>query len=80
MKLLLPFRKMFFIGQNLKDIHMTFFFFFLTFNIILINIYLLFCVFFSLHQRNAVWKYHEIKTKGYTFSHFSDTDVQKLKC
>ena len=51
-----------------------------TLNLLLINRYLLFGVCFSLHQRNAVWKYHEIKTKRYTFSHFSDTDVQKLKC
>ena len=55
-KLLLAysFWKMFFIGQNLKDVHMT-----NSHDLLLIKSskYLLFGVYFSLHQRNNVCKY-----------------------
>ena len=53
------FRKIFSIGQNLKHIHMTHSFFELLifFWLTLVTKYLLFEVYFSLHQRNTVYKY-----------------------
>ena len=54
------FRKMFFIGQNLKHAHDIFFS--STFDHLLINSsgYLVFAVYFSPHQRNTVWEMKNI--------------------
>ena len=70
---------MFFIGQNLKQIHMTY-----SFLELLIFLEVLSRVYFSLHQKNSVYKY---KLQGkpivkeinkYTFSFFSNIYVKKF--
>ena len=66
--------KKFFIGQNLKHVHMTSFSW--TFDLLLINSrYLVFGVYFSPHQRNAVCEY-KLYVKPITeYQFISDIDV-----
>ena len=73
---------MFFIGQNLKHVHMTYSFLEL-FDLLLINSSrdLVFRVYSSPNQRNIVCEYKlhgkTIMTQKQTFSSASDIDVEK---
>ena len=62
---------MFFIGQNLKHVHMTFFSW--TFGLLLFGVY------FSPHQRNIVCEYklHGKRIMKYQNELVSDIDVEK---
>ena len=75
---------MFFVGQDLKQVHMTYLF--LNFYHLLINSskYLSFGVYSSLHQRNIAYKIqtpketnHKTDTNRFTFSLASDIEFEK---
>ena len=80
------FRKMFFIGQNLKHVSMTYSFLelLIIFLSTLVEIFIIWGLFLTTSKKYCMLiqtpkkTNHEIKTKRYSFSLVSDNDVEKF--